>query len=126
VLCLVRLSSYLDKVRESDQVLALHTDIDKLRGQDLYDACSQRALSLGDLNEARLRAKLRAYLRLVASPPVKAPALGAGKGKEPVLVPVLNENNLRFALLGMNMIRVVREAPENRGLQILFGNCKAA
>jgi hypothetical protein len=104
------LSDYLERVRESDRVL-LRSNLDKVGLEDLLDACSQRAVSLGDLSPGAMRKNLRAYLNTVSRPPVRSP-----KGDQE-----LNDSNLRFALLGFNMANLVRDAQENSGLRALFG-----
>jgi hypothetical protein len=110
------LGDYLYKIAESDAVL-LRTNVDKLARDDLLDACAQRALSLGDATEGGMRANLKAYLKAVSKPGLAAP-----KPASPEAAPVaLNENNLRFALLGLNMVGLVRDAKENSGLRALFG-----
>lgn len=112
------LRDYTFKIAESDAVL-LQTDIDKLGRDDLLDACAQRALSLGagEASEAGMRANLKAYLKAVSKPGLAAP-----KPASPEDAPVaLNENNLRFALLGLNMVGLVRDSKENSGLRALFG-----
>lgn len=89
------------------------------------DACSQRALSLGDYSEASMRNNIKSYLKTVARPPVSAPkpvTPAAGNSKKKAAGPlVLNENNVRFALLGLNMANLIRESKENSGLRALFG-----
>lgn len=110
------LRDYLFKIAESDGVL-LRTNVDKLGRDDLVDACAQRALSLGDATEAGMRANLKAYLKTVAKPGL-APPKPAGPDA-PALA--LNENNLRFALLGLNMVGLARDAKENSALRALFG-----
>lgn len=110
------LSDYLHKLAEADGVL-LRTNVDKLGRDDLLDACTQRALSLGDATEASMRANLKAYLRAVGKPGLAAP-----KPASPDDAPVaLNENNLRFALLGLSMVELVRDSKENSALRALFG-----
>lgn len=110
------LRDYMFKIAESDAVL-LQTNVDKLGRDDLLDACAQRALSLGDATEAGMRANLKAYLKAVSKPGLAAP-----KPADPDAAPVaLNENNLRFALLGLNMVGLVRDSKENSGLRALFG-----
>ncbi len=110
------LGDYLYKIAESDAVL-LRTNVDKLARNDLLDACAQRALSLGDATEGGMRANLKAYLKAVSKPGLAPP-----KPASPEAAPVaLNENNLRFALLGLNMVGLVRDAKENSGLRALFG-----
>lgn len=112
------LRDYTFKIAESDAVL-LQANIDKLGRDDLLDACAQRALSLGAgaASEAGMRANLKAYLKAVSKPGLAAP-----KPASPEDAPLaLNENNLRFALLGLNMVGLVRDSKENSGLRALFG-----
>lgn len=105
-----RLGDYLDKVRESDEIL-LRSNLAQIRHDDLVEACTQRAISLGDLQDTTLRSNLQKYLKQVSSPAV--PKI---KGDL-----ALNENNLRFTLLGLNGVHAVRETDENLAMQILFG-----
>lgn len=113
----VMLGDYLFKINESDQILLLQTNVDKLGRDDLLDACAQRALSLGDATPAAMRANLKAYLKTISRPGLTAPKQVKGEEEEVEL----NENNLRFALLGLNMVGLVRDARENSALRALFG-----
>ncbi len=107
------------KIAESDSVL-LQTNVDKLGRDDLVDACAQRALSLGDASPKAMRANLKTYLKTVSKPGLAPPkpAAAASDEDEPV---ALNENNLRFALLGLNMVGLVRDAKENSAMRALYG-----
>lgn len=113
----VMLGDYLFKINESDQILLLQTNVDKLGRDDLLDACAQRALSLGDATPAAMRANLKSYLKTISHPGLAAPKQAKGEEEEVEL----NENNLRFALLGLNMVGLVRDARENSALRALFG-----
>jgi hypothetical protein len=90
------------------------SDLTKVPKEDLMEACSQRSLSLGDMSEASMRKAIKDYLAIVTRPPLDAAKKADGAG-------YLNEQNVRFALLSLNVIAVVRESPENRALQALFG-----
>jgi len=113
----VMLGDYLFKINESDQILLLQTNVDKLGRDDLLDACAQRALSLGDATPAAMRNNLKSYLKTISHPGLAAPKQAKGEEEEVEL----NENNLRFALLGLNMVGLVRDARENSALRALFG-----
>lgn len=114
------LGDYLFKLAEADGVLG-RTNVDRLGRDDLVDACTQRALSLGDATEAGMRKNLKAYLKAVTGKP---PGLLAAKPKPAPTDDTdvaLNENNLRFALLGLSMVELVRDSKENSALRALFG-----
>jgi len=100
----------LDKIRESDEIL-LKSNLGQIGHDFLVEACTQRGISLGDLKDNTLRTNLQSYLKQVSTP-----ALPKKKGDL-----YLNENNLRFALLGLNGASAIREADENSLVQILFG-----
>ncbi|EKU20993.1 hypothetical protein NGA_2009600, partial [Nannochloropsis gaditana CCMP526] len=114
------LSDYLWKIDESDQVL-LNTNVDKLGRDDLLDACAQRALSLGDASPDAMRANLKSYLKCVSRPSLAPPVVRKKESEQEGKVVALNENNMRFALLGLNMVGLVRDAKENSALRALFG-----
>lgn len=116
----VMLRDYLFKIAESDEVL-FQTNLDKLSRDDLVDACSQRALSLGDASVGAMRSNLKNYLKCVSNPGLSVPKPKVKEDGSAGVALALNENNLRFALLGLNMVGLVRDAKENSALRSLFG-----